>query len=306
MTRESNDFNEEFPLLDAIDQEILKHRDVHFGGLFSMMIDYYKKEGRGVQPDFNLMRIEQLADIEEKMKINLAGLFLQANDAIQVAEAREAYKALRDIYEVKKTTSTHPRLIADLILTEDEEALAEIAAIVLEKEKIVPSLIELLKSEKFHNPLFPGYGLTPQLAVICLEKIGDKRALITLFEALGEGDFFADEQVIRALHAIGEPARDFLLRVLAGRPITQDNEKAAIALISFKDDEKVANFCFDLLQQPDVQKDPCLPTYLALASAGLRDEAKKKAFKAISTDPSTPRLLREDMKGIISSWEQNE
>lgn len=305
MTKESL-HSEEFPLIDSVDQEILKHRDVHFGGLFSIMLDYYRKEGRGVQPEFNLSRIEELADIEEKMKINLAGLFLQSNDAIQVAEARAAYKALRDIYEVKQSKSIYPRLIADLILTEDEDAEAEIEAIVQEKAGIVPSLIELLKSEKFNDPLFPGYGLTPQLAVICLEKIGDKRAIISLFETLGEGDFFSDEQVIKALHAIGAPARDFLLRVLAGRPLTQDNEKAAIALVAFKDDEVVAEYCFDLLQQPDIQNDPCLPTYLVLASAGLKDNNKREAFRAMASDPTQPKLLREDMKVLMKSWDADE
>jgi hypothetical protein len=305
MTKESL-HPEEFPLIDSVDQEILKHRDVHFGGLFSIMLDYYRKEGRGIQPEFNLSRIEELAEIEDKMKLNLAGLFLQGNDAIQVAEARHAYKALKDIYEIKQSKSIYPQLIADLILTEDEAAEAEIEAIVKEKAGIVPSLIELLKSEKFHDPLFPGYGLTPQLAVICLEKIGDKRAIISLFETLGEGDFFSDEQVIKALHAIGEHARDFLLRVLAARPLTQDNEKAAIALIAFKDDESVAEYCFDLLQQPDIQADPCLPTYLVLASVGLKDNTKREAFKAMASDPKQPRLLREDMKVLMKSWDIDE
>ena len=86
-------------------------------------------------------------------------------------------------------------------------------------------------------------------------------------------------------------------------PINEDNEKAAIALIAFKDDEEVANHCFDLLQQPDIQKDPCLPTYLVLACAGLKDPVKRQALSD-GHDSHLPSLLREDIKGIIHDWKE--
>ena len=37
-----------FPLTDELDHAILMHKDVHFGGNFSLMIEYYKEEGKGV------------------------------------------------------------------------------------------------------------------------------------------------------------------------------------------------------------------------------------------------------------------
>ena len=138
----------------------------------------------------------------------------------------------------------------------------------------------------------------------CLERIGDKRAIISLFEEIGQGDFFADDQVIKALKAIGKPALDFLLHVINARPINQDNERAAIALIAFKDEEGVAEFCFNLLQKPDVQKDPCLPTYLVLACAGLKDPVSRQAFKVLSQDTQLPSQLGEDMKVIIHDWDR--
>ena len=161
-----------------------------------------------------------------------------------------------------------------------------------------------MRTEDLYDPLFPGYGQAPFLAVECLGRIGDKRAIISLFEALGQGDFFADDQIIKALKAIGNPARDFLLHVLNGRPINEDNEKAAIALIAFKDDEEVANHCFDLLQQSDIQQDPCLPTYLVLACEGLKDIVKIKTFAAMTKDPHLPPLLREDIKAVIHDWKE--
>ena len=74
----------------------------------------------------------------------------------------------------------------------------------------MPALIDLLRNEDFYDPLFPGYGEAPVLAAKCLGLIGDKRAIISLFEAIGEGDFFNEDIILDALHVIGNPARDFL------------------------------------------------------------------------------------------------
>lgn len=249
-----------------------------------------------------IVRIEQLALLEQQIKQNLAALFLTAPEIQKVADSRNAYQKLKEIYEVKKIKNPYPQLIADLILSEEENPEKEISAIVAEKGKIVDLLINLLRSEEFYDPLFPGYGQTPFLAVQCLEKIGDKKAIISLFEAVGQGDFFTDEQILKALKAIGDPALQFLLHVVKGRPLNEDNEKAAIALIAFKENEEVANHCFDLLQQPDVLKDLCLPTYLVLACAGLKDPVRREKFKAMIKDSHLPSQLREDIKGVIHEW----
>lgn len=297
---------EHFPIVDALDHEILMHRDAHFGGLFSIMLEYYKKEGKGVQPSFDIPRIEKLAALEGELKQNLAALFLDSSEMEKVADSRQIYQKLRDIYEIKSAKNRYPQLIADLILSEEEEPQPEIAAIVQEKEKIIPALIDLLRNEDFYDPLFPGYGLAPFLAVTCLGRlgVGDKKVIISLLEALGQGDFFADEQIIGALKAIGDPARDFLLHVVNGRPLNEDNEKAAIALVAFKDDQEVANFCFNLLGQPDVQKDPCLPTYLVLICAGLTDPVKRHALQLMGQETRLPLMLRKDIQSIVREWTQ--
>ncbi len=295
-------FSEQFPIVDAIDHDILMHRDAHFGGKFSVMLDYYKREGRGCQPEFKVSRIEQLAVIETELKENLSALFLVAHEIQKVADARSSYQKLRSIYEIERPRTHYPRLIADLILTEEDDPEAEIGAIVQEKGAIVPSLIELLKSEEIYDPLFPGYGQTPLFIADCLGRIGDKKAIVSLFEAIGQGDFFADDQMIRALKAVGAPARDFLLKVLKSSPINEDNERAAIALISFKDEEEVANCCLDLLKREDVKKDPSLPTYLVLACAGLKDPFKRQALIDMSKDSALSSVLRHDIKAVIDEW----
>ena len=303
---ENQDFEEGLPLADAIDHEILMHREAHFGGQFPIMLEYYQQEGKGIQPEFNLERIEKLALLEKALQTNLAALYLAGREAERVADAKQAYQNLREIYELNNLKNPVPRLIADLILSEDEEAEEEVAALVAEKDRAVPALINLLRSEEFYDPLFPGYGLSPALAVKCLGQIGDKRAIIALFEAFGQGDFFADDAIVKALKEIGEPAKEFLLRVVKGHPVNEDNERAAIALIGFKDDPEVAKTCFDLLQRADVQKDPCLPTYLVLACSGLYGMPEQKSFMELAQRPDVPKILHEDIVAVIHEWENRE
>lgn len=303
----SPEFSEEegLPLIDAFDAAIIMHRDVHFGGKFEIMLEYYARGGKGVHPDFEIKRIQELALMEKRMNANLAGIVLSGPDAERVAKAREAYKKLRQLYEVEKPLSKHPVLIADLILTEDEEAVNEIKAVIKEGGYIVRALIDLIRDEDFYDTLFPGFGLAPALAIKCLGRIGDKRAIIALFEAIGSGDFFDDDIILEALHSIGEPAKEFLLKVIQGKPLNEDNERAAIALIAFKGDAVVAERCFEMLQDPIFQKDPILATYLVLACEWLTDEKKRKQFRELIKNPKLPKLLINDMKAVLKAWDKN-
>lgn len=295
------DESEDFPVTDEIDQNILMHREAHFGGVFDLMIDYYQKGGKGIFPDFELERIRELALMERELKKNLASMLLSGADAEKIAQSRTFYKKLRELYESDKPIHKHPKLIADLILTESETADEEIAAIVKEKGAVVPFLIEVIRSEELHDPLYPGYGHAPSLAMKCLGLIGDKRAIISLFESLGNGDFFDEDVALEALHAIGEPAKEFLLNVLHGKPLNADNETAALALISFKEDPAVAGACFKMLKELDLKKHTALATYLILACENLPKEYQQE-FKTLANDPNTPKQLKQDLKVICSGF----
>lgn len=295
---------EDLPLMDETDQAILMHREAHFGGAFDLMIDYYKKGGKGINPEFELERILELTLIERELKKNLAPLLLTGVEAEKVAQSRTFYKKLRDLYESDKPIHKLPKLIADLILSESETAEEEIEAIVKEKGSIVPFLIEIIRSEELHDPLYPGYGQAPALAMKCLGLIGDKRAIISLFESLGSGDFFDEDIALQALHAIGEPAKQFLLHVLHGRPLNADNETAALALITFKDDPVVAETCFKMLKEIDLKKQSALATYLILDCEGLQKE-RQEEFKNFANDPNIPKSLKQDFKAICNTFSNN-
>lgn len=286
---------------DSSDIEIVMHRDAHFGGHFGLMLDYYRKGGKGIVDTIDISRIEELAEEELQIGSNIAPSLLSDKDTEEVERAKEAYEDLRKLYGIKTPKNKFPLLIADLILSENEEAEHALQRVVEEKSEIIPYLIKLLQSEDFYNPLFPGYGKAYQSAVQALGLIGDKRALIALFESIGRGGFFDDEASLNALKAIGEPAKTFLLKVLEGRPFNEDNEKAAIALLGFKDDPEVASTCFSLLKELDLVKEGYLATYLILASENLPLPLREE-FKAFASGPSIPKTLQNDFKVIIESW----
>ena len=294
--------NETFPLRSATDNAILMHREVHFGGNFPIMIEYYEAGGKGVVQEFDLEEIKRLATFEKQANKNLASMLLSGAEAEKVAQAKESYKKLRDLYESNDPEARFPILIADLILSESEDPQEEIEAIVRHQGAIVPAILQILKSDDLHDPLFPGYGTAPALAAHCLGLIGDKRAIISLFQMIGEGDIFDENMILDALKLIGEPAKEFLLHVVRGRPLNNDNDCAAIALLNFKDDPEVSQLALEMLKDPKVRSGISLPTYLALICEGLTTEKDRADFIALADDSGTSRTLKNDIKIIAKSW----
>ena len=293
---------EKLPIQDIQAAEVLMYRDAHFAGSFQEMLTYFRKQGRGATPNFTLEEIEKLAAYEEEAGENVAPLILTGVDAERVSKARDAYKKLREIYEEEGQKSKAPELLADLILTEDESAAKEIEAICNHGPGIIPFLIDLLRSPDFYDPLFPGYGQTPELTAICLGKIGDKKAIISLFETLDAGDFSHEEATLRALKTLGTPAKEFLLQVLHAKPITFDNERAAVALIAFKEEPDVSKKALALLLKPEFYNELPLNTYLALICEGLKDQNEREQFQALAEDPNIPKMLAKDMRAVIKEW----
>ena len=293
---------EEFPLQSAIEASILMHRDVHFGGNFNIMLKYYEEGGKGISDAFDSTQIRRLAEMERESGGNLAASILTGADAEKVADAKKAYQQLRDLFKQEGKEFFYPQLIASLILSEEEEPMEEIQAIVAEKQSIVPSLLEVLKSENFYHPLFPGYGQAPALAAKCLGLIGDKRAMISLFEGIGRGNLDYEDSLLQAIKAIGTPAKDFLLAVLRSQPINEDNERAAIALSAFECDPQVAESCYDLLQQIHFDPRLSLTSYLIFGCEGLQDEEKRRALHRLIEAPDTPKELKLDLRTIVGKW----
>lgn len=201
---------------------ILMHRDVHFSGSFSAMLEYYQAEGIGAVDEIDPEDILHLKTLEEQ---NIP-LLLGAEEKRQVLEGKEAYKKVQALYENPDTC-----LFADLILAEEE---------VFEgfTEKHLPWLIDLLHDSAFSDPLYPGYGLAPARAAKVLGKLQKDEGTKALFERLlhiGDEEVYLQEEILSALAY----AKDFLIERLKSRPITFDNVAAAMALGSTTVDENL-------------------------------------------------------------------
>lgn len=294
--------DEDHILTDELDHEILMHRETHFGGDFGVMLAYYQEDNIGIHPNFDIERIAYLAEVEAQLGQNLAPLILSGPETERVAHARRAYENLKEIYEHDEEKSPIPRLIADLILTESEEPKKEIEAIVSQGTHIVPELLQIVQSEDAYDPLFPGYGFAPYLAIICLGKIKDPSSIIPLFETLGREMVFEEEVILAALAEIGESAKSFLLNRLKGRPITQDTVNAAFALAAFADHEEVAIACLEQLNDPKVIDNSLLRSYLLNNCAYLQGTPYQEALVKLAESPAIPSAFRKEIENMIRDW----
>ncbi|MCY3974770.1 MAG: hypothetical protein OXF02_04405 [Simkaniaceae bacterium] len=288
------------PLIDTVDMEILMHRDTHFSGSFDAMIEYYLKEGVGVMPDFRVREMRRLNKLEEEAGHNLSVLYLPEPAKEHVQQACDRYRQLRDLYEKGRKDSIALR-IADLILSEKVEPVKEMDALV--SPEAVSPLIDLLRTPSLYDPIYPGYGRTPIFVAKILGRIGDERAIPPLFEAIGQDNFFTDEEMIKVLHLFGDKAALFLLKRLRSKPLSKDNENAAIALNAFCDRPDVAKAALDALREQEIAAQPSLASYLIFACSELLDNKDRKTFIRLKDNHSIPKACRDDMNLIIKSWQ---
>lgn len=242
---------EGLPLYDSDDIEVLMHRHAHFGGSFGIMLDYYEKGSKGavLEPE----RVRRIAAIPGAYTLSEA-------DQARGDESLAMYHNLRSIYEVEDEKNPVPRLISDLILSENEDEEEAVAALTKVGEKGTQALLNILHTPNLFDPLFPGYGFAVGLACRCLNS---PEAIPALFETVGHEDTFTDEEATAALLRIGAPARDFCLRLLLHTEITTDTEQAAYILSQFPHDSEIATVATSLLKQNPPEP---LATYLTLCT----------------------------------------
>lgn len=294
------EWEEESTLLtDELDHAILMHRDAHFGGDFKIMLDYYLGGHIGADPEFEIDRIEYLAEVEKELGQNLAPAILTVPEMERIGKSRLAYRQLKALYESNDDRHT---LIADLILSEEELPEEEIDAIVAQGSTLVPDLIRILRADDFYDPLFPGYGYAPYLAILCLTALKAESAIIPLFEALNHETVFEEDVLLEAFRTLGKPAKEFLLKVLRGRPLAQDNLHAAFSLSAFFDDPEVAVACFLQLQDPEVQRNALLVGYLLANIDALKQTPYRNEFIALSKESSLPPKMQRAMEQIAKEW----
>jgi len=225
----------ELPIFDEVDKMILMHRDVHFSGSFSAMLEYYvDPEAKGVHEDIERERILFLDEVEKKLEKNLAPLLISGVEAEKVSAAKKMYQELS---EVASADSVEGKL-AESILSEDTQEILEgyLLPVVADRPEL---LLQLACSDVLSDALFPGYGAAPLLAIGLLRQITYEPAIKPLFLRIGVGDFAMDSAILSALRQIGAAAREFAMQQLCAKPCTADNERAALVLLEFLPDKEI-------------------------------------------------------------------
>lgn len=286
-------------VIDTVDMEILMHRDAHFGGSFEIMLEYYDQDGVGVMPDFEIEQIVYLQKIEIDQKQNLSETYLPDAAKDSVEEAKRIYHQLREVYDQKGE-----KLISDLILSEENHPENEIRALVDQGKDSVPALIHLVSSRVFYDPLYPGYGRSPIFAAKCLGKIQDERAIPPLFEALGQENFFTDEEIILALASFGNRAKSFLITRLKQEPLSKDNEYAAISLSGFPEDDEIAAAALEVLERETTLKRPLFASYLIFACSDLTQSSLQERFIRVSKTNGLSKSIQDEMMVVIKNWKK--
>lgn len=262
-------------LIDELDLEILAHKEVHFGSNWDTMLEYYVNEGVGINPDFEIERIARLKEMDPPVPELIMD---------DIAEASSVYLELRE-------NEDHP--LVDLIFAEDESPDAVFEGIVGQGHRVFRPLVDLITSDLFYNPLFPGYGRAPLLAAQCLAKLGDPKAIPYLFEALGRESVFLELAFVDALKGFGDKAKSFLIQRLTQKPYTKDNENAAHALSNFDTDPIMAKLYLALLEE-----EPPFAPYLIYGCEALISDADRKTFKALGEKSE----FKIDFDQVIKAW----
>ena len=174
--------------------------------------------------------------------------------------------------------------------------------IIAKKEEAVQALIELLHSDLFKDPLFPGYGLAPLRAAFALGEIKSEKAIPALFDLLAEDDPNYEEIALLALKKIGNPAKQFLKKALTSPPITKETARAAFTILQFIEDEEIPSLFLHLLQDPLYLKSSFAP-YLITGCEALKPEKRAPFFELVK-NPSFPKKLKEDALFVLKCWEK--
>lgn len=290
------------PAMHREDSAILLHRNCHFAGDFAKMISHYRAEGRGFQVEFSTERLEKLMRIENKLNIDLSELLLTDHQKKWQQQALNSYKIFRD----KITRFSHNPVqgaIAELVLSETEEPTENLSKVQAFGIQAVEPLIEILRSSQLFDPLFPGFGLAPELAAKCLGLIADPRAIPHLFAKIGEVGFFMEDVVIEALKKIGHFSRDFLLQKLQSQPFSEENQKAAFALVHFRGDFSVAATGYLLLIDERTKDRSCFMNSLVMICEGLAGTSLAASFCRLQDDDTFPQLTRQDVRDVVRNWQ---
>jgi len=290
----------DMPLFDEEDHAILMHREAHFASSFETMLQAYKEESPASVLDIDSDRIYELMLLEKKLGKNIAPLILHAQDALVISRIRKMYRLFREVLEEEKNPLFCA--IAELILLEDPFDVVEKKCLAV-RESIISSLITIIQNDVLYNPLFPGYGMAPIHAAHIIAKLKAKEAIPYLFCMLDQDSFDVQNAALKALSEIGDEAKEFCIKNLESRPLTKNNELAAMALASFDCDDAVAKALLRQLADSTVlQKEPLI--FYILSSCEILPEKFRPEFFEILKNTTVAKEVQQEILLLTKMWKK--
>ncbi len=297
----NSDSNLFFNLTNESHHMILMLRDAHFRGHFDLMLQsFYNENFIGNNLNIDISEIEYLEKIEKKIQQNLAPLILSANEAERIYKSRLMYENLKKVYFLKnKNNNEKSKILADLLLIEFFPFDKEVNAVIQLKDDIIPDLLNIINNPNFYDPVFPGFGEIPKIAIECLSKINNPKVIPHIFSLLGKENL-SDDDLSFFLSQFNENAKKFFFKILISLPITKDHSIAAFCLTRFNDLETI-KFCEELLYIPEYHKDPLLLYYLINIviqnpNSNLIQYIQEKIYKKL------PKNLQKEIDLIVRDW----
>lgn len=290
-----------FNLTDESHHLILMLRESHFRGQFDLMLQSFNNENFiGNNLDIDIQEIEYLEKIEKKLQQNLAPLLLSPSEAERIYKSRLMYENLKKIYLLEnEEKDKKSRILADFLLIEFSPFDKEVDAIVQLKDAIIPDLLNIINNSNFYDPVFPGFGEIPKIAIECLSKINNPKVIPNIFSLLGKENF-SDDDLSFILSKFNNDAKNFFQKILFSLPITKDHSMAAFCLTHFNNLETI-KFCERLLYIPDYHEDPLLLYYLINiaiqnSNPNLIQYIQEKIYKKL------PKNLQKEIDLIVRDW----
>lgn len=272
------------PVFDELDREIIKHKQVHFASSFPAMIAYYEKESKGAVLPVEIERLQELHGIEQATGHDLATLVLSDQDIVEIKQAKEAYHKIEALEKDQED-------LVDLIFSEEEDP-KELIEKLSQNATIRPLLLEMLQSDDFFNPLFPGYGFAPVLAAKVLAKAKEKKAIPLIFERIGQLTFDIENDLFATLANFEQEGIDFLLQILRHKGLSSEVKHAILALAYFEPNEELSIEALRKLQSlPLVNADVHSIVLIELCRA-LKDQKQRVEFSQLK-QTAHPELASE-------------
>ena len=270
------------PTLDELDVSLLMQKNIHFGGSFQEMLEYYQDVSLlEHRDDIDIDRVSYLKEVED------AGTDLEELLDEQTLEEIEDKKSLYSQIEDQAADSNNPeeQAIANLILCSEFDVEDEIITAANLGDDIVPYVLKIIERDDFYSKISPGQGRAPASAIRVLIALRDNSAILLLFSRMFNISTYTEGVFMQYFREFEAETKELIRRMLSGKTWSLDHERALSIATYLSFNQEIADECFAIIKdQSRCPKDEAYQTYLALVSNGDFDFPQNRKEDIIGLD----------------------